>query len=413
VTERVQKFIARQPIFDRDQNIFAYELLFRSGIEGFFRAESQDQATSSVMLDSFLLIGIKALTGGKLGFFNVTRNVLTKDLVTLLPREHAGIEILETFQPDTQVVAACKVLKDRGYVIALDDFVIRQKPNPLIPLADVIKIDVAATSPAMQRHMVDRFATNGTKMLAEKVETREQFASARAIGYDYFQGYFFSRPEIVATQDVPAFKLNYLRLLQAMNRPEPELAQIERIIKTESSLCYKLLRHLNSARFGVRQQIHSIQHALTLLGLEETRRWVSLVGLAGLGMDRPSELVSSSMTRARHCELLAAAAGLGARASDLFLTGLLSMMDAILDRPLERIVEGLPVSAEIRMSLLGRNHRYRYVLDLVRAYERGDWNRFSQIARALFIPEQAVADTYLAAVQWAAEIFKVEEPALA
>ena len=243
----MKKFVARQPIFDAEQNVFAYELLFRTGMEDFFNFDDSDQAASSVIVDSFLLFGLETLTGGQKAFINCTREMLVKGYMALLPKEQVVVEILETVEPDEEIIGACLRLKRAGYLLALDDFVYEDKYEPLLELADIIKVDFQATEAAGRKSLVERMAPRGVKLLAEKVESKQEFEQAVEMGYDYFQGYFFSRPQILSGQDVPGYKLNYLRVLQAVNRPEVNLREIENVIKQDVSLTYKLLRYLNSA----------------------------------------------------------------------------------------------------------------------------------------------------------------------
>ncbi len=407
----MKKFVARQPILDRNKKVFAYELLFRSGLENFFQSKLPNQASSSVMVDSFLLLGLQSLTGGGRAFLNITQDLLLKQYVTLLPKEQAVIEILETVEPTAQVVSACKMLKQKGYLLALDDFVQSEKSEPLVGLVDFIKVDFKTTPDWVRRHLAQHYSVRGIQMVAEKVETPEEFQEALGMGYSLFQGYFFCRPEILFGRDIPAYKLNYLLLLREINRDEPDLGKIEEVLKQETSLTYKLLRYLNSAAFAFVGEIKSIRHALSLLGLREIRKWTSLVSLACMADDKPNELVVSSVLRAKFCENLAAYVGLKERSTELFLMGLLSMMDAILERPLAEILEELPLSADVKGALLNGVNLFRYVYELVLAYERGNWMRASQFSSSLRIVESSVTQAYLDAAQWGQQIFQTAKEA--
>jgi len=404
----VQKFVARQPILDRNKAIFAYELLFRAGVENYFHSDVPDSATSSVMVDSFLVLGMESLTGGRKAFINVTKNVIVNQYATLLPRELAVVEVLETIEPDDKVVRACEELKKKGYLIALDDFVYRIKLEPLIQLADFIKVDFQNTSEWVRRHLVQQYSSRGISMLAERVETPEQFQQAVEMGYTYFQGYFFCKPEILIGRDIPAFKQNYLWLLQEINKEEPDMAQLEQILKQETSLCYKLLRYLNSTVFDFVGEVRSLRHALTLLGISEVRKWVSLVAMACMGEDKPKEIVVSAVMRAKFCENIALSIGLKDRATELFLMGLLSLLDAILERPLAEILSEVRVSKDVKSALLNGVNLFRYVYELVLAYERGRWSRATQFAASLRSSESMVTRAYLDAINWGHRIFKAE-----
>ena len=215
--------------------------------------------------------------GGRRAFINCTRDVLLKGYASLLPKQRVALEILEDVTPDEEVINVCRALKAAGYVIALDDFDDRDALRPLVELADIIKVDFLATKGQERRVLVERFTPAGVRLLAEKVETHEDFKQAAEMGYSHIQGNFFARPEIVSGQDIPGFKLNYLRILQAILQPELNLSQMEGIIKRDASLCFRLLRYLNSVLFGFSEEIRSIRHALGLLGDEQVRK----VGIHG------------------------------------------------------------------------------------------------------------------------------------
>ncbi len=403
----VEKFMARQPILDARVKTFGYELLFRSGLEPYFRSDNGDQASSSVVVDGFFLFGMQTLTEGRKAFINFTRNILLRQVATLLPKEQVIVEILENVEPDAEVVEACKSLKTQGYTIALDDFVLREGMAPLIDLADIIKVDFMATPPEDRKALARALRSRGIKLLAEKVETHEQHQEAMTLGYDYFQGYFFSRPQIVQSRDVPAYKLNYIMLMQAISREEPNFLEIESIIKREPSLTYKLLRYLNSAAFAFNREITSIRHALSLLGLSEVQKWISLVALAGMGADKPAVLAITAMVRAKMCETLAARTHFQGKSLDLFLVGLLSVIDAILQRPIEEILRQLSVSKDVLCTLTDGNTALRPVLDLVLAMETGNWPVVSRLSESLRVGELVVSESYIQAVQWSNQVFHV------
>ncbi len=401
----MKKFVARQPIFDPHQKVYAYELLFRSGMDNFFDASDPDQASTSVIVDSLLLMGMEKLTGGDRAFINCTRNVLIKGYAALLPKDKVVVEILESVEPDDEVVGACLRLKRAGFMLALDDFIYEERLEPLIPLIDFVKIDFRETTEMDRRALVEKLSPRGIKMVAEKVETRSELHQASEMGYTYFQGYFFNKPEIIVAKDIPGYKLNYLRVLQAVNQPEINLVELENIIKLEASLTYKLLRYLNSAFFGFRTEIRSIHHALALLGEEELKKWASLIAMAAMGADKPPELVVSVIVRAVFCESLAPRIGMMNRSNDLFLLGMMSLIDAVLDRPLPEILEKMPISHEIKEALLGGENRFRDVYETVLAYEAADWPEFAEKARKLNLDEETVPDLYLKSVEWAKNTF--------
>lgn len=402
----IQKYLARQPIFDRHESVFGYELLFRSGLDNFFQPQFGENATEYVV-DNYLLLGIEALTGGRKAFINFTRESLVKDYPTLLPTDQVVVEILEDIHPDEEILAACRRLKQAGYLIALDDFIFAQNGNPLTGYADIIKVDFLATLPEERETLARRFSPLGVRMLAEKIETHGDVASALKMGYTYFQGYFFCKPQLLSTRDIPSFKLNYLRILRAINRQDVDLDEVEGILRQEPSLLYKLLRYINSAGFGLRGHVTSIRHALALLGERNLRKWTSVVALLDLAEDRPAELIVTALVRARFCELLAPLIGLRQQETDLFLLGLFSVMDVVLGRDIKDVLAEMPLTEEVKAALLGKDNRFRCVLDSAMAREQGDWHRFRSWLDRVGIDEEQFPDAYLGAVQWVRQIFEV------
>ena len=399
-------FIARQPIFTVKQAVYAYELLFRSGPANVFPDVDHNHASARVIADSLFNLGLQTLTGGKLAFINMTRDLLLGDYAVLLPRDEIVIEVLETVTPDAKVVEACRRLKATGYMIALDDFVGKAEMAPLIALADIIKVDFLATRKAERLALVKRYAPRGVRLLAEKLETQEAFREAADLGYTYFQGYFFAKPAVMQATAAPEFRLTYLTLLQETVKPDLDLRRIAAVIGRDVTLSYKLLRFINSAFFGLRRSIASIPEALALLGEREVKRWASLLGLACLGANKPAELVVEAALRARFCEGMAPAAGLVHYTEELFLLGLFSLIDAILDRPLENLLQELPIPSMVKATLLGEASPLKDVYDCVLAYVAGDWASLSIQMDRLQLDEEEVPRRYREAVAWAQQALR-------
>jgi EAL and modified HD-GYP domain-containing signal transduction protein len=395
------QFVARQPILTADEKVFGYELLFRDGVEDFFRHTDADVASRST-LNTAMLLGLDVLTDGRRAFVNCTRDILLKDYITLLPSEQAVVEVLESVPADDLVIAACRRLKESGYTIALDDFGINDPREALTDVADIIKVDLRTTSAADAAAMVKRYGPWRCRMLAEKVETREEFLAAKKAGFLYFQGYFFRRPEMLTAHEIPANQLNYLRMLTAVSQAELDVREIENLVKSEASLCYRLLRYLNSASFGFANEIHSVRHALSILGEREVRRWIRLVATLGAGQGKSSELVLSAMVRARFCELVSPKIPHGD--SDLFLMGMLSMMDVILEIPMSQVLDNVPIDQESKAVLLGGASRLRPFYQLMLAQESGEWKTASELAAQLHLAESEVAECYWQAMQWARQV---------
>ena len=394
-------YVARQPILTVDEKVYGYELLFRDGIENHFRETDTDSASRRT-LDTSLQMGLELLCDSRRGFVNCTRDILLKDYMTLLPPTLAVVEVLESVPVDDLVIAALQRLKQAGYLVALDDFVLNDPREELIEFTDIIKVDIQQTPPEQCNEMRAKYGSWLRHLLAEKVETREQFAATKKAGFRYFQGYFFRRPEVMQAKEIPASRVNYLRLLRAVSQPELNQREFESMIKQEVSICYRLLRYLNSAAFGIQNEVHSVRHALALLGEREVRRWVRLVATLAIGENRSSELVTTAMVRARFCESLAPRVPHGE--SDLFLMGMLSMVDAILEIPMTSVLESIPLDQETKSLLLGAPSKLRPLYDLMLARESGDWNITSECSRKLGLSESEVAEAFWQAMQWAKQI---------
>jgi len=239
------------------------------------------------------------------------------------------------------------------------------------------------------------------RFLAEKVETKEQYRDAFDLGYSLFQGYFFCKPVIIAGKDIPGYKVNFMRIIQEINEPEADFGRLETIIKHDLALSYKFLQLINSAAFGFYSKITSIKQALSLLGINEFKKWVSLLALSGMGDDKPRELISLSIVRARFCEEVARTLGLRDETSDLFFMGMFSLIDAFIDKPMDSILRELPVSRPVKQALLGQKNRYRAIYEMLIAYEKGNWDRFNGFAELLKIDEESVSRIYLDSISWA------------
>jgi c-di-GMP-related signal transduction protein len=397
-----ERFIARQPIFDHRLKVFAYELLFRGGPQNVFKPWKD--ASNSVIVESTMLFDLQTLTGSAKAFINADQNALLQGAVKLLPPDRIVVEILESVVPTPEVVAACADLRRAGYILALDDFVDHPKWQPMLALARFLKVDFRASDQDARREMARRYLPQGLQLLAEKVETQSELEEGLAMGYTYFQGYFFCKPIMVEGREIPSNKLNYLRLLAAVSSPDFRSEKIEEILKQEPSLVYKLLRYLNSPLLGLRNEVRSISDAIALIGEIEFRRWVSIVAIISMAGDKPPELIRTAITRAYCCEEISEAAGLSPQKSDLFLMGLLSVTDAILDLPMNTILSHLPLSPEVHTALSGGANRFRDVYDTLLSYERADWKTLSSLAAKIGCAEDCLPESFLSAASRAAAV---------
>jgi|HubBroStandDraft_6_1064221.scaffolds.fasta_scaffold33910_2 c-di-GMP-related signal transduction protein len=399
----LNRFLARQPILTPQRKLFGYEILSRYGPENYCAPKSGSQIHVNAM-DELFLMGIRTMTEGLPAFLNCTREFVLSDYLTLLPRDLVVGEILETVPPDKEVISACRRMKDQGYRLALDDYCDLPEARVLLPFADFVKIDVLLTNFTEQERVVHLCHDQGLPVIAEKVETDEQFHRCLELGYDYFQGYFFCRPQILGRRSVPANKGIYLQLLQAANEQEFSLQKIGKLFKRDVSLSYRLLRYLNSAVFAFHTEIHSIPHALTLLGERALRKWISLVSVAALGDSVADDLLRLPLLRAMFCELIGKKVGMIHDCNELFLVGLLSVMDALLNVPMPEVLAQIPVDDDIKNALTGRDSRYRPIFEVVLDYESGTWEQLAHSARHIGLHENFLPDLYLRAVQWVADV---------
>lgn len=397
----VDVFVARQPIFDRDRRVSGYELLYRSGLANRYTGGDADVASSVNLERTLLGFGLDSLVGDRDAWVNASRVMLVNDHWALLPPNRTVIEVLETVVADAEVIEACRRIKRAGYRLALDDFEDRPSYEPLIAIADVLKLDVRAHDAAARRRLAAKFAGRPLTLLAEKIETHEEFREAASLGFSLFQGYFFCKPEMMRTRDMAPNRISYLRLLKEVHAAQLDFGVVEQIIQQDVALSIKLLRFLRSASFGWSHEVSSIRQAILLLGERQLRKWAALVAVFGLGQGKPAELIVTALARARFAESVAGPAGLGGRELELFLCGLLSVIDALTDRPVAEALAGLAVPDAVREALETGAAPLGGVLQLVLALERGDWDAADQVRGTLGLAEPEAASAYADALLWA------------
>ncbi len=397
-------FVSRQPILDATGKVFGYELLHRETATTPPTSGAKSEAAGARGLTDVVLgLGLDTLAEGKPAFLNFTRELLVEQAATLLPAAKTVIQLRRGLQVDEAVVGACKELHDAGYRLALD-FISDPESERLLPFVKFLKIDVRSMSTAAATTLVKRFSVGNAKVIAEKVESAEAFKEAKAAGFGLFQGYYFCRPITCRATALPQRKLAYLQLLSALRQPNVGVREIEEIVKHDVSLSYRVLRGVNSAAFGLRSEVTSIRQALVMIGIAPIRKWVSVWSIAGLTSGGTSELATVSLLRARCCELLGEKLGGRVADSEMFLLGLCSLLDAILDRPLEEAIADLPLPADVKAALLGDDNVPRRILDVVIAYENGQWDEALEKAMALGLAEDSPATVYSDALKWAREL---------
>ncbi|MDQ6974527.1 MAG: HDOD domain-containing protein [Mariprofundaceae bacterium] len=379
-----QIYIGRQAVFDRNYQVTSYELLFRNA-DGTMDAED-DHMTSKVLVGALMDIGLDKISGHKRVHINASESFLESGVIESLPSDQVGIEILEHVPVTDTTINMCRELKKKGYHIMLDDVVYAPRLDPLIEMADVVKIDLPYVKDlTAQVRALRRFKV---KLLAEKVETYEDYERCKDLGFDYFQGYFFCKPEIIEGQTMPESKISVLRALQKV-MTATVVNDIQDVVKQDVSLSYRLLKYINSAAFGMRREIESIEQALVLLGLNNARRWLALLSLSALGDGKPLELMRTALYRGYLLESIATHLQEDETGDD-FLLGMFSVLDALLDQPMAQAIEGMALPHEVREALLNDDAVMSYKLKILYALERGNWDdvlAFSTQYRALRVQD--------------------------
>jgi c-di-GMP-related signal transduction protein len=399
-------YAARQPILTRDKELYAYELLFRDGITNAFPNIDGNEATSRMIEGSQFSFGLDDFIDDKLGFINFTLPTLLKKFPSMLPKEQVVIEILETVQPSKRLLAECQELKSNGYTLALDDYTHKSVWRHFYPYIDIIKIDFRNSSTESINEIkqaINNFPN--IKLLAEKVETIEEYTTAMEMGFSYFQGYFFAKPEMLKTKALSPAQVTLVELLYETSKAEIDLRKITQVFERDVNLSYKLLRYSNSAVFKRRAEVETIKHALVVLGQAELKKFLSLLFTSQISSDKPAELMRMSMTRARFAEELATLQG-ETETSKAFLTGLMSLMDAILNEPIESVMTKLPLAAEIKQALINKTGLLADYIKLIEYYETAQWQNANTLIDNLKLVKTQVPNAYHTAVQWANEQMK-------
>ncbi len=397
-----EAFIGRQAILDQKKNVYAYEILFRSGLKNAFDPSLDGNvATQSVMVNTMLDFGMKKLVSDKKAFINFTEKNLLNRAPQLLPADSIVVEILETVQPTPAILEAVQELKDEGYKIALDDFVLLPGYEPLIDMADIIKVDFRITEDPEERKRLREILPGHVRLLAEKIETEEEFHQALKYGYVLFQGYFFCKPVVLHKKKLTSNALSQIRLLKEVNRQDFDFSAIINVISSDTNLVHKLLTYINSVGIGLTYHISNLRQAAVLLGSGGMRRWVTLISLQTFSEDKPPELFTISLLRAKFCELIAHEIKRPDLTPDTgFLLGMFSLLDVLLSQPMEEVLKEVGLSSELNAALLGEDNILRHVLDLVIAYEQGDWDKVIACCRRENIPVEHLQPCYDEVLKW-------------
>jgi len=400
----VRHFISRQPVFDRLQQVHSYQLLFRDGWDIAVTSQGNDPETAGVLNNALNVTGIRLLLMGRKGFVLFSRNALLAQEYRVFPVSSLVVELSPDIQVDPPVLAACRELREQGYELAINCASPDDACRSLIESANYVRIDMTKASRVDALRVSTIAGDAGVPVIACNIDSATDYVAAIELHTDYIQGRFYCESQVIESRDIPSCKRNYMTFLREVQQPQLDYSKIENIVRREVSLSVKLLRYLNTVAMGMGEKVESIHHAVTLLGERPLRRWASLVAVTCLGDDRTPELLVTTLVRARMCEQLAEPAGLGHRAFDLFMTGLFSTLDALLDRPLDELLIEMPLSIDVKAVLLGAMSPIGMLLQLTIACERGDIARIDQIASSLKLERQQVSDLSQEALQWAQSV---------
>jgi len=397
----MQILVARQPIFDRKEGLYGYDLILRrpdgSSIGG-------DVPAERLVVDTFLGIGIDQVAAGHRAFVTIDRDMMLSGAVRLLPAERVVLQIPEMSSPDSELVAACGELVASGYSFAIDSPTPESLTDEVLGMAHIVKVDVSTTAPELLPDLATWLQNRKAKLLARGVRHRAQRNACRALGFEFFEGQDSAAPETLTRRDIPIEHIATFQLLKMMREPKTTDNEIEEVLKHDVALSYKLLRMVNSAAVGGRN-IWSIGHALRMLGRDPVARWLSMLLVTDTnGNDGArSELIHLALFRARMCELLADTASVPRAKGPLFLVGMFSVLDQLLEVPMDKLVESMEFAPDVRFALLSRGDFYGATLSLVEAYERGEWDKVDALAESLGIGTIALPPLYLQALSWATE----------
>lgn len=398
-------YVARQPIFDRKLNVFAYELLYRKDEKNYFdQSVESNVATSLLLMNSYFNFGLDNLVGDEKAFINFDKDLIKQDIPELLDPTKVVVELLEDIVPDKEFIYKVKELKKKNYIIAIDDFVDDYEFIELVKLSDIIKVDFFENTKEQIEHIVETWRPRGKILLAEKVETQEVFQWAKKLGFSLFQGYFFSKPSMMKEKGISASTYQYIKIMKEIEKEEPDYKAISKIIETDISLTYKLLKLVNS-NFVEKNYVSSIQHGLAILGVNAFKKWLSLAMVQNMANSKPSALIKEAMFRGKFMEqIVREIPALRRSNEEVMFIGILSVLDALLEKSVEDIVEQLPLNQEVCATLLKQESRYLDIYLEVLAYERSSFEISEKMKEKGFTMKQFYG-FYLEAIKYAEDMY--------
>lgn len=397
-------FVTRQPIFNLQRQVIGYELLFRDQDCNERPDMDPDEATSRLLSEQHLLFGIERITGNKLAFINFAEDSLLYHFPTSLDPATTVIEIHESVCFSSELITACRELHRMGYQLALAGYTFTSKWQPLLPLIHYLKFDSAQDDLPLLLQQLRQHSGFTGKLLVNKVESMAAYQQLQSMGFDYFQGYFFARPEMLKHKQLGHHQMHLLSLIAEAAEPELDFDKLVQVIERDLGLSYKLLRFINSAFYARSRPIQSLKHAMVFMGEVELKKFIALVALSNLSVTDQPELLKVSIIRARFCEQLTKVSGHAELQSSAFLTGMLSLIDALLEQPLEQVLQQLPIAPDIKAALIEQQGHLGHSLNMVLYYEKADWKGYQQQANHLLDEHTDVRELYLDAIDWAEQL---------
>lgn len=389
-------YMARQPIFDQDNNLYAYELLYRSnGKDNVYNGVSGDESTADVFSNAFFGLNVKNVIGNARAFINFTENLLRRGTPKLISPDILVVEVLEHQLADNGLLDSVQELRDLGYTIALDDFEYSSAYTELFQLGDLVKIDFRTPQKSIEETAyVCRYSNK--IMLAEKIETREELEYAKRLGCTFMQGYYFAKPSIMSGNSIQPLPVNILEVMRLMAQPDPELSDIVEILSRDTAMCQRILRLINSVYFGISNKVSTINQAIIVLGLDYLREWVYLMGMQKITNNDNIEAMRLSLLNAKFCRRIAQLIPEAAsNCESFYLMGLLSMVAYSGDKVLTLALEEFPLTDDIKRGLLRRGGLFSDVFELALAYTSGDWEKVDEIAAEYGIENEKLSEIFV------------------
>lgn len=401
-------FLARQAIYNKNRKIVAYEILYRNSLENVFDESEKQEAATYKVIQNISSFGLDKLTNNKVAFINFPEEAINENIATLLPNEKVIIEVLETVMPTKEIISNLRTLKNKGYSIALDDISTYSQIEGFLGVIDIVKIDYKLSNKYERFNIAHKTKDKGIKILAEKIESESEFNEASSLGFDYFQGYYFSKPTVLKSEDISTKNSTIFNVIVELLKEDFDINIMEQLIKSDIGLTYKFLKFINSAYFNFIQEVSSIKYAVMLVGREELRKWLSIISISEMNLPIGEEYSNNTIIRARMCELIAAIK-VSSDSNLGFMVGLFSDIDILMKKSLDDVVEELPINKEVKEALLGKENIYKEILDLAIAYENMDTEKIQNIATRINIDVDKIGLIYLESIEWCSKFTNISK----